>query len=325
MDKPGVTSGPVPEPLAKALLYGGAPFFAWPVKPALNAATGKSYKRAYAHFRRDHQDPLNLIYHAFCLVFQLGFNYALLTEAGTGLAKLMRAGPRCAELLPAVTTAAWSWTLLRAQGAPAAVRVAAVGCVALAHATRHFLARRWRQAMYFTGVLEMMAVQVFLIEKVQSTSGQGRKPLNVRRLLKLVLVRLSLQNLAERVLAGRLSGPGARGATNAALAAFMAKVSQDPFGTKTGRGPLASPFMLGTVGWLLSLVTDQRWLYFYSGGFLASMVQGVSHHYAGEEGTLPQLADVGDEFAHTTYFPVLLLHSMYQSLRSGHGLAPSTP
>ena len=48
-----------------------------------------------------------------------------------------------------------------------------------------------------------------------------------------------------------------------------------------------------------------------------TVFQGVAHHYAGEEGTLPQLAKLSDEFAHTTFFPNLLLHSAYQTIVSG--------
>eukprot|EP00932_Pfiesteria_piscicida_P015100 SRR837773.27092.p2 GENE.SRR837773.27092~~SRR837773.27092.p2 ORF type:complete len:101 (-),score=28.55 SRR837773.27092:78-380(-) len=98
----------------------------------------------------------------------------------------------------------------------------------------------------------------------------------------------------------------------------MLKVCQDPFG---GGKATKSPFIFGLVGWILSVLTDQPWLFFYSGGFLASLSQGVAHHFAGEEGTLPQLANIADEFAHTTYFPNLLLHSVYQSLTSGRGPA----
>ncbi|CAE8686349.1 unnamed protein product, partial [Polarella glacialis] len=55
-------------------LYGGTPFFCWPLKPPLNALEGESYDKAYSEFRRDHQDPWNLFFHCLCPPFQLGFN-----------------------------------------------------------------------------------------------------------------------------------------------------------------------------------------------------------------------------------------------------------
>merc|ERR1719343_1910673 len=98
----------------------------------------------------------------------------------------------------------------------------------------------------------------------------------------------------------------------------MLQVSQDPF---AGTSPAQNPFFLGFAGWIPALLTSQPWLYFYAAGYLASLSQGVAHHYAGEMGTLPQLANAGDELSHTTFFPNLLLHSCQQSLTSGRGPA----
>jgi len=208
--------------------------------------------------------------------------------------------------------------LLRARGAPAPVRAASVACLALAHALGRPLAQRWRQAAMVTGVLEMAAVQVFFIEKAKDTSGQGRRPLNARQLLKMVAGRLALQVALDRALSGSLGGPRARGVHNALLAAFVARASQ--LGTKSQPGQ-PSVFLLALVGWALALLTDQPWLYFYCGGYLATLAQGVSHHYSGEEGTLPQLTQIADDIGHTTFFPNLLLHSVWQSATSGRGPA----
>eukprot|EP00658_Telonema_sp_P-2_P059771 TRINITY_DN48899_c0_g1_i1.p3 TRINITY_DN48899_c0_g1~~TRINITY_DN48899_c0_g1_i1.p3 ORF type:complete len:134 (+),score=41.04 TRINITY_DN48899_c0_g1_i1:142-543(+) len=52
----------LPDSILKVLLYGTAPFFSYPFKPMLEAAEGNGYAVAYRHFRRDHQDPHNLLY-----------------------------------------------------------------------------------------------------------------------------------------------------------------------------------------------------------------------------------------------------------------------
>ena len=76
----------------------------------------------------------------------------------------------------------------------------------------------------------------------------------------------------------------------------------------------------GLIGWVLAILTDQKALYFYSGGFAASFGQGVSHMMTGEMATLVQLQagdtanKVAHEWAHTTYFPCLLLQSCLQSM-----------
>jgi len=311
----------LPMRLTKAILYGGAPFFCWPYKPLLNAIEGKQYARAYAHFRRDHQDPLNLFYHCLCLVFQLAFNYSLLSEVGRGLSRRLRGDDKHAHLLPLVTTAAWSWTLLRTKEAPFIVRCGSVGALALAYMLRDKIREYKDMVPFATGMLEMMALQVFVIEKAKNTSGVGRKPMNMKQLVLLILGRWSLQALLDSKAGGSLSGQRGRSIVNTLLAAWMSQVAQDPFGSPS---PVKTPFFLGIVGWILGILTKQQWLLYYSGGYLASMSQGVAHHYAGEEGTLTQLVDVGDELAHTTFFPNLLLHSVYQSLRSGKGPAMLT-
>lgn len=305
----------------KAVLYAGAPFFCYPWKPLLNAIWGQTYERAYTHFRRDHQDPSNLLFHTMCLALQLSFNYSLLSEGGKALAKLTGGGKAIEDVLVTLTSAAWSFVLLRARGAPLSVRLLSVAAIALAHSQREKIAARWKEMSAVTGVLEMLAVQVFVINKATSTSGQDRLPLNKPQLAKLVLGRWLFQALIDRTLGGCLAKSGSCTVFNVALAAWLLKVCQDPFGAKSGGGIHKNPFFLGIGGWLLAFLTDQPWLYLYSGGFLASMAQGVAHHYAGEEGTLPQLANVADELSHTTFFPNLLLHSIHQSLTSGRGLA----
>ena len=52
---------PVARTLSSALLYAPGAFFFYPWKPLMNALVGDSYGVAYAHFRRDHSDPLNLV------------------------------------------------------------------------------------------------------------------------------------------------------------------------------------------------------------------------------------------------------------------------
>ena len=53
----------------------------------------------------------------------------------------------------------------------------------------------------------------------------------------------------------------------------------------------------------------------YANAFQASLLQGAAHRATGELATLPQLGEnVSDEYAHTTFFPSLLLQSVGESL-----------
>lgn len=308
----------IPAWLVKVVLYGGAPFFASPHKIVVNYLAGIDYRRTYSHFRRDHQDPSNLAYHLVCLVFQLGFNFQLLAEVDRMLG--MRGQ------LSKLTAVMWAAVNLAATECPLSVRTATTAAIALAYnKAGPTLSGNWRSMAMVTGVLEMLAVQVFVINKAKDSSGEGRIPMDKAQLAKLIAGRWLLQALVTGVTRGgaRVLPAAATTAVNLALAAWMARVSQDPFKPpERGGGTFSSPFSLGFFGWLLAFATDQPWLYFYSGGFLASAAQGVAHHYAGEQGTLPQLSDPAAELSHTTWFPNILLQSVLQSVKSGRGPAP---
>lgn len=101
------------------------------------------------------------------------------------------------------------------------------------------------------------------------------------------------------------------------MLAFVGVTSLNPFGR-------VNPFLVGLPGWLLALLTGQPWLFFYAGGFLASTAQGVSHYYSHELATLPTLRDVNlgaAELSHATFFPNLLLNSVYETLTGTPGFA----
>jgi len=287
------------------LLYAGGPFYAYPYKTLLNAANGAAYERAYAHFRRDHATGPNLAYHCLCLVFQLTGNFGLLAELDAKL------GARFGTEVPIMslsTAAAWAVTLAAQSDAPLGVRLCSVLAIALAYRLRERIRAAWRTIMTLQAPIEVLALQLFVINKVRDTSGTTQVSLPFPQFVALLGGRLFLQSLLSQRLRGALAG--AKVPINVALAAFMAASCRDPFG---GGVP---PFFVGLVGWALSLLTEQRWMLFYSMGFLASLGQGVSHHLAQEEGTLPQLAQVADELAHTTFFPNLLFQSAQASLRA---------
>ena len=85
----------------------------------------------------------------------------------------------------------------------------------------------------------------------------------------------------------------------------------------SGFSGFLTPFSLGVFGWILALLTEQPWLLFYSLGYLASLAQGVSHALTGETPTLPRLRNVRDEYAHTTFFPCLVLQSLLENRKTG--------
>eukprot|EP00658_Telonema_sp_P-2_P059772 TRINITY_DN48899_c0_g1_i2.p1 TRINITY_DN48899_c0_g1~~TRINITY_DN48899_c0_g1_i2.p1 ORF type:complete len:348 (+),score=65.20 TRINITY_DN48899_c0_g1_i2:142-1185(+) len=300
----------LPDSILKVLLYGTAPFFSYPFKPMLEAAEGNGYAVAYRHFRRDHQDPHNLLYHCLCLVFQVRFNFSFLAE----MDKLLPLGGSMASSCTFIT---WIWQLSTRSTAPALVRLLSVGTVATAYMQREVLGRHWKMVAFLTGLLEMVGVQIFLLNKKVDTSGKHRKPTDFKQLGLMMLIRTLVQIAAMKWMTGALSTPWLKRVLNLGLLAWLARCCRDPMGP-------SNPFRFGFFGWLLAILTDQPWMYFFSGGFLATVCQGISHHMAGEEGTLPQLArttsGLRSELSHVSFFPNLLLHSCYQSIT---GIAPT--
>jgi hypothetical protein len=71
---------------------------------------------------------------------------------------------------------------------------------------------------------------------------------------------------------------------------------------------------------LLAVLTDQPWCFLLGTGYACSLLQGVGHEICSERANLPELATrsgverAADEIAHVTYFPVLVMHSAYQSV-----------
>lgn len=296
----------VPVPLHKLLTYGTGPFFVNPLKPLLLALDGADYRTAYEHFRRDHKVPKNILYHCVCMALQLTANYPLLACADEALFPAAGVGP-----IAASSTALWLWTLLfRTSGAPTAAKLGGAVAVMAAFASRHRVRRSWRWLALLMALVEAAGLQVFVVNKGEAK--RDKRSFDLGQYLKILTPRLCLHYLAWVSYRGALQGRPAL-LLNALLALFAAKGSQAPFTS----GLLRLSF-LG----LLGPLTAQPWLYFYTAGYMATVSQGVAHHYSGEPGTLPQLARVRDELAHIGFFPTLVCHTLHQSLRTGGGVTP---
>ena len=73
-------------------------------------------------------------------------------------------------------------------------------------------------------------------------------------------------------------------------------------------------YHFGFIGPTLAVATGQPWIFFFSIAYLANVGQGLSHEYTGEQATLTRLVSLPSEYAHTVFFPNLLLGSVHESL-----------
>merc|ERR1712224_857907 len=87
---------------------------------------------------------------------------------------------------------------------------------------------------------------------------------------------------------------------SAFLAVYVAAVS-------SSKDPIAI-VKSALFGWILALLTNNKAIYYWSAGMMATISQGIAHDVAGELGTLQVLQDdaldqTSYELSHVTFFP----------------------
>ena len=309
--------GVIPAWLLKFTLYTPGTFFSYPLKPLFNALEGSSYKRSYAHFRRDHSDNFDLFLHILALAFQLTGNYGLLHQldilAGTdtiGAAKPSKGALACQAhatsaartggvgLMTGLTTAAWAAGLANTP-APTPVKAASFASLAVAYLFRHSTPALTDSMITLQGFIEVYFLRIFPSPGMATPYNSSR--FTVSALAPALCLRWALQAVVMRY-RGCLKEHKDK-INKCVVVGQLALTAAHPNG----------PLFFGLLGWVLSLLTEQPWMYFYSCAYSASFCQGIAHHVTGETPTLPQLGNIHDEYAHTTFFPNLLWQSVYQS------------
>ena len=299
-----------PKPVLRSFIHALGPFFGNPVKPFMNYAEGNSYPRAYYHFRRDHRDPYDLFMHVIALCMQLGGNFMLLDSldgilSGAGVSsdgKLAQYG----NTLSSATAIIWGITCLFTSPTPLPVKIGSCGgALAVAYSYRSAYRNNWN-----TAFAPIMCIAESIIYDVLLN---GRMSIQPSKVLPYLAVRLAMQYLYVKF--------------QGALKDYKMPINIAVLGTILYQSSISKyghrEYQLGYMYLpLLAALTDQRWMYMYSMAFTASMWQGVAHRTAKEAPTLAQLGnDYSDEFAHTTFFPNLLLQSIYHSTAGGPPLS----
>lgn len=296
-----------PGTVVQALLYGPAPFFAYPWKPLLNSQYGGGYSKSYRHFRMQHMDGTNLLLHCLCLVWQLSSNYALLGEldewlepvaAALGLSSPKEKG----HLVTRATSLLWCVHLLRTAPTPAIVKLASAVSIYAAHMyVGPFFAANWRNVVFLQGALEAVGVQRLVLNKQTSVGAHS---------LLYFLVRTAIWRVASAN-EGCLKKKSTLINALALVWTALISSSKSPLGAVT----------LGLYGWLLALLTGNKATYFWSAGMMATVSQGIAHRVAGEAGTLEVLQNdsfdqTSYELSHVTFFPNLLFQACYAHLKA---------
>ena len=307
--------------LSGIFLYVVSPFFAHPLKIIANACCGAPYEDAYAHFRRDHANTLNLIFHCFILCLQVTFNFAFLAKVDDDF-NIQVGGVGMA------TASVTMWTALLAfTPSPLLVKVVALSTVFAGYYVRStVMGLAFSHLMHFqvnTTRFPLGLSSSFLTSHFRSSQPFFdslvyiyflKKPVTLNLYTLVFGIRITLHYIvityAKGILVESLNGDNGV-ALSLGFLALVALLSHKPF-TK----PASGVFGLGVIlGWLLAAMTLKPILFLWAGGFIATALQGVSHRETKEPPTMPHLANISNELAHSTFFPCLLLQACLEQVK----------
>lgn len=317
----------LPLTLSGVNLYSISPFYTSPLKLLSNFLCGAPYPLAYKHFRRDHQGTLNLVYHCTILVLQLLCNFGFLYEVRHGTVSertrrqrvtRKRGGwrstdetlrtlytnspPQVDERLPfdlpfnvsisSLSCYGWMTCLLFTQS-PAWTKILSSCLIYFAFTVGpQVAAAAFPISIHLQPFLDTLVYIYFI-----------KKPTTVKMYLIIFIIRVTLTELTLTHAGGsvQLSSNFYYG-----FLLVIAMLSHKPF-----TRPASGVFGIGALfGWLLAAVSGDRLFFLWGAGFIATALQGVSHRETHEPPTLPQLANISNELAHSTFFPCLLLQAV---------------
>jgi len=293
-----------PNPLENLSLYSIGPFFGAPHKFWMNAQLGTTFEDAYERFEADHRGTFNILAHAGCMVFQLFMNFHFLEIVSHAFGKNFRnilgtiiGKDNYDKIAPALslsflTMMMWiSLVWLPQPSQEVTAKVCASVSIFVAFLTRKMLMKEWDTMAFLIGGFCDSLIYPILV---------FHRPFNPLESIAFFVAR-SLFYTAVFYFKGNLSSSTAKLLCNATvcITIVFACLLEDVYNP-----PMI--FIFGLLAWIPALVTNQPTLYYLSCGFVATLMQGVTHEIAGESPTMPGLRNISHEYAHATFFPVML-------------------
>ena len=293
-------------------LYSLGPFFGYPWKFYFNLIHGSDYDAAFEKFSNDHQGSQNLLLHVVAMVFQLFMNFHLLNDIDEYFISLLpgKTQTKSKNLkttlhhlasLSFLTMVGWLSVIWggACEKAPLEVKIISSLSLSLAYLTRTSLSREWDSMIFVLGGLCDSIIYPILVL---------HRPFNVVETLICFVLRSAV--LFPLVFKFKHSLEEIKGMVMVLSLLTLVGASclenvYDP--------PVI--FLFGLLAWIPALLTNNRTLYFLSCGFLATLCQGVIHEIVGEAPTMPGLKNIGHEYAHVTYFPVMLWNAIFNKMR----------
>jgi hypothetical protein len=288
--------------LLSVVLFSVAPFFFIPPKGAAFRAVGSDFATSYYHFRQNHRNAVNLALHLVCFFVQIFGNFALLAEVDARLGTERVSGVRTLSLVSAVM-----WALINFfSSAPKLSSVISAACIALAFVVAPHITPRAMDAGVFGS---------FLLMLVLSNMATGIVAMGdmVKTFVGLPLLVGAAQFAEEHYFMAKAEQ------RQQILGACVAYVIALPLLLRNPLKPLVvtGVFVLRAA----YVLTGDKALFFLGYGFLASLLQGVTHIISREEATLIALerksdrAKISFEFGHVVLFPNLAVTGLLDAVR----------
>lgn len=292
-------------------MYFCGSFHANPAKPLVHKLwCNTGYEVAYKHFKRDHTKPLNLGLHAVALGAQVVTNFAVLHR----LDELI--GSPSFGWLSASTALLWSAILVPQKASPLKARALAVALIAAGYFLRKKIVEKSDWLLWASSVVEAINFKLYFRLTVPKGVRQSIFPFEssaVRYLAMRLAITAALASKFEKC-----SSLLSRNFTASILLPLLTWSSYKPFERQGYRkslyGLLLNINNYHFLGWLLYFLTGEKLFFLHSAAFSSTGIQGIAHQISNEEGTLPQLNNSHYEYAHCTYFPVLVLHRVFEHL-----------
>jgi hypothetical protein len=311
--------------VSSAILYAPGAFFFYPWKSMMNALVGDSYEIAYKHFRRDHSDSANIAMHIVALVFQLLGNFGLLSSIDNILVKKSGFSSEIAQpfggLLPAITAALWILSVLTAPAPPSCRVIAAsavtAGCIAAPLVSAHTVEIGCMTIFVAVAFTASLVFESLRLKRRRSLAEVVPAAVKAGVILGILV--------AIRIGVDRVWGGAWQSHTPEAVGGLVAVLVALAFLPH----PIKPVVIFGAFACrVVSVLTQQEALLFFSAAFTAMVMQGQSHDITQETATLLHLDKMEDkvkklrfEWAHVTFFPLLLAHAIRESLHGECGTA----
>ena len=310
---------PAVRTLSSALLYAPGAFFFYPWKPVMNALVGDGYGTAYSHFRRDHNDAHNLVLHVVAFALQVLGNFGLLSFVDQ-----VAPAQSIAAALPPVLAARWvsalsagTWVLLLiAQPAPLLAKALSAASICAAF---------WAAPLLSAPALDGASLFLFLCTLPLGLALENRRS-RARKGVAEVAKDLAKYSAVAGLLLGARYLPQSKHWMDGALVSDTsppnAVLLSLVFATACLPLPVVPVTIVGALGTrVVFALTGQEHVLFWGCAFSGMVLQGRAHDISKQEATLLNLEGVQDkdkklrfEWAHVTFFPTLLWHSIYDSM-----------